>query len=185
MLLTKKYRTVVNVILFQMAWFSCVLLGSHWALLAVILILSVHFTVVVPLQQRWSEAVLLLMFALVGFVVECFFQLSGALVYGDAMWLPPLWLLLLWVMFASTCRYSMYFLSSRLWLAALFGAISAPLSYYAGASLQDGISLNASLAFSVMVIGLIWSIVFPMLLLFAVPAASSIVLAVSSSHNKN
>jgi hypothetical protein len=67
----------------------------------------------------------------------------------------------LWANFATTLNVSMRLLRSRLLLAALFGAIGAPLAYYAGARL-GAVDLVATLP-ALLAIGAGWLVLCPLL----------------------
>ncbi|MRT94989.1 DUF2878 family protein [Ancylomarina sp. 16SWW S1-10-2] len=104
----------------------------------------------------------------IGFVVELLYLQLGVLVRSDGSVLPPVWLLLLWVMFATTLFFSLSWLRTKLYVAAVCAAISAPLSYLAGTRLHDLMALNTSVFFSLLVIAITWAILLPILLCWLV-----------------
>ena len=81
-------------------------------------------------------------------------------------WLAPLWITALWAGFAATLLHSLAFLRGRRWLAALFGALGGPLSFYGGAQLGV-LSLGPSPGLALVVLALGWSIAIPALYAFA------------------
>jgi hypothetical protein len=163
------WRLVANIILFQVGWFSCLLLDTPWLYLVVILLLVVHIFGVVPHSSRLTELCLLAKVVLVGALLEVVYFQTHVLERTDGGTLPPEWLLLIWLLFATTFLHSLAWLRERLYLAAAFAAIAAPLSYYAGANVNAAVSLNESVVFSLLSIAVSWSLVFPLLLLWVVP----------------
>ncbi len=157
-----------NIVLFQMGWLACVLLPDYWFLVATALILSIHLLLIVPAGSRLDECFLLTTFFVVGFVIESIYLHSGIMLIAGNPLLPPLWLLLLWVLFATTCRYSLRWLSSRFMFAIVFAAIGAPLSYYFGVQLRQDVLFNPSLPYSLFMISASWAVVFPILLIYTV-----------------
>lgn len=122
---------VINAVLFQAAWFGCVLGGAQdvalWGLAAV-LALAVYS---LNAGTAGRDLVLASVAAAVGFLVETLWIRSGVLVYGDAM-MAPLWIVLLWVGVGLTINHSLSMFKRRPWLGGLLAAGSAPLSYLAG-----------------------------------------------------
>lgn len=45
-------------------------------------------------------------------------------------WVTPAWILALWTSFSLTFTQSLAYLQTRLWLAALLGAVGGPLAYF-------------------------------------------------------
>jgi hypothetical protein len=163
-MLIKNWRLVANFFLFQLGWFGCLLLNGFWPLLLVVSILCFHFGLLLPKSQWRSEIQLLLKVLCVGACIEIVYLRVGILVRLDGSLLPPLWLLLIWLLFAMTFNHSLLWLRNRLYIAAIFAAIAAPCSYYAGASMNSLMSLNSSTIFSLLSISLSWALVFPLLL---------------------
>ncbi len=172
------WRLVVNFILFQLGWFSCLMISSHWLFVIVGLIILIHFVVVVPKltpkHDRYLEAIFLTKVVLLGALLELAYLWFGLLVREDASLLPPLWLLFIWLLFATTVRHSLFWMHNRLPLAAAFAAVAAPLSYYAGANLNEMVSLHPNVLFSLSVIAISWAAVFPCMLYMASPKTSSV-----------
>jgi hypothetical protein len=86
---------------------------------------------------------------------------SGMLIDGVA---PP-WILALWALFATTLNASLGWLKNKLLVAALFGALGGPLSYWAGmrlGALQFAAPMAALIALS---IG--WGVMTPLLIMAA------------------
>ncbi|MGS2718229.1 DUF2878 domain-containing protein [Eionea flava] len=162
--LQNSWKLILNIGLFQAGWFACLLLPIGWSLGIVIAVLVTHFSVVVPHAKRGSECLLIGSVLIVGVLIESFYLWSHALVLVDGSSLPPIWLLFIWLLFATTFRYSLEWLRPKLILAAIFAGIAAPMSYLAGANLNASVSLNENIGFSLFLIGGSWAIAFPLMM---------------------
>ena len=107
----------------------------------------------------------LFIFALtIGFFFDGFLQLQQLIVYFNPGWpypLPPLWILVMWVIFAMTLNHSLKWMKGRVLIAMLFGLIGGPLAYLAGEKL-NAIILNSSSTLYILAIG--WAIITPLLM---------------------
>ena len=164
-----KWHLLLNFVLFQIGWFACLLLDNLLPLVVTAAILGLHFFVIVSPTHRRDEALLLLKVLCVGLLLEWVYLRMGVLVNLDGTVLPSLWLLMIWVLFGSTFRYSLAWIRNYVWLASLFASVAAPLSYYAGANLNDSVTLGDSLLISLGFIAVSWALVFPVLMKIALP----------------
>jgi hypothetical protein len=156
---------LMNFLLFQLAWFACVLGGAHgypwFGPLVVALIVAYH------LQRAHApgpELLLLTIAALIGTVFDSALVTSGWLTYPSGQWHPllaPYWIIAMWVAFASTLNVSLNWLKGRPLLSVLFGAIGGPLAYLAGAKL-GGVSFADEVA-AMTALALGWAMVTPLL----------------------
>ena len=117
--------------LFQLGWFGCVLAKHDWAVLAAVAIALLQYAL---LTQQKHEAVLLCIVVAWGFMQDAMLMHLHVFNIPQTSW-PPGWLLALWLLFGTTLTRSLRWFQSKLWLAALAGAIAGPLSYLAGARL--------------------------------------------------
>ncbi len=157
----------VNFALYQTGWFACVL-GAAWQLpwigcgIALALI-GIHFWLA---ADRGTEIRIAIAAAFVGFAVD-----SGQLWIGSfrfphgsiVEWLPPPWMTLLWMQFATTFRYSMKWLSQRYLRASLFGLLGAPAAFFAGERL-GAIDFLAPRALHFVILAVVWAIAVPLLI---------------------
>jgi hypothetical protein len=132
-------RRWLHVVGMQGAWFAAALsANTTWHLLgagANALVFGVHVATSGAVRRELLRGALALG---LGLAVELVHQHVGHLRVGQAgAWLPPLWLLSLWPVFASAFMtgHSLAWLRRRPALAALLGAIVGPLSYAGGARL--------------------------------------------------
>lgn len=156
---------VANALLFQAGWFAAVLGAAGdlpWiGVLAVAVVAAVHLA---RAARPLPELALLGLAVAAGAAFETLLVQSGWLRFEGGMiaaGTAPLWMVALWANFATTLNVSMRLLRSRLLLAALFGAIGAPLAYYAGARL-GAVDLVATLP-ALLAIGAGWLVLCPLL----------------------
>ena len=155
---------VFNVLLFQLGWFLCVLGGDQIALIAVPVILLLHLGYINDQAGEWK---LLVGMFLIGLLVDVTLVNSGVLLLSaNAGVLPPLWLMLLWPLFATLLNHSLAWFKSHLGLAAVSAAIAAPLTYMAGVRLSD-VTFFDPQWLALLVIALCWALAFPLALVLA------------------
>ncbi len=163
---------ISNFLLFQAGWFACVLLGDAWAVATTLTIVLVHCLWVVRFSEisvsRELSWILCVLFC--GLLLESLYFGAGILVRQDGITFPPIWLLCIWVLFATVIRFSLAWLRARLLLAAICAAISGPSSYYAGALMNVKVDIGQPIVFSLVFIGIIWLLVFPTLMFFSKPS---------------
>ena len=120
-----KHR-ICNAVLFQAGWFACILLPAHTALATTVLILLIHFKMT---ENYDRELLLVLGVGAIGYTMDSFASLFGLIDFspedGSLVYLVCVWLL-----FASTLNSSLKWISSKSHFAVIAGFI-APLSYYA------------------------------------------------------
>lgn len=155
----------INYALYQCGWLACIL-GAAWshpwlgtaagsATLATHIMLSC---------RRADELALALRVGAIGVAVESVQIASGTLSFDRGLvtaWLPPLWLVLLWMQFAGTLHFSMRWLTERRLGAVLFGAIGGPLAYF-GASRLGVVGLHPSVWPSLLVLSMLWALAVPL-----------------------
>lgn len=161
---------ILNYLLFQAAWFACVLgganghpwFGSGVALLVILLHLSL-----VPRPRR--EATLVVLVGLLGALLDSLLVSLGWLDFPSGQLLPgtaPHWIIAMWMAFATVLNVSLGWLRGRYRLAALLGGVAGPLAYYAGAEL-GGVQLGAEPWLALAGVGLNWALAMPLVILLA------------------
>ena len=123
----------LNAIAYQCGWLACVAGGNAWALPAGALILALHGWLVERSARGWA---FIAVAALLGLAMDLGWQQLGLLEFHGTLGagIPP-WLVVLWLLFATTFAHSLAWLHERLALGALLGAVLGPLSYVAGVEL--------------------------------------------------
>lgn len=162
-------RKVINVALFQAAWFAAVLgaaRGMFWlGPLAMVPTLAIHLALQ---ENRRGEVKLLLTAGMLGFFFDTIFVEGGVFTPLQHLFprpFSPPWMICLWLNFAATLNVSMAWLRGRYLLAALFGAVGGPLAYYSGAKLGATEALPTTTGMLLLAIG--WGIMTPLLVWLA------------------
>ena len=160
---------LVNLIGFNAGWFACVLsaaAGVPWAGLVGVAALVLLHLWMMPHPRR--EIALLAIAGLVGAVIDSIQMRAGIFSFpGYAMsWICPIWLIALWVNFATTFHVTGRWLKGRYVLAALLGALSGPMSYVAGAKM-GAIRLHPDALIATGALAVAWGLAMPLLVLVA------------------
>ncbi|MGX5218317.1 DUF2878 domain-containing protein [Pseudomonas sp. S9] len=156
-------KLIVNALLFQLGWFTCVFAGDSLWLLIVAGILAVHFF----WTSSWAaEGKLLISVFCAGSALDSFLLNLGVFEFSEPRTLIPLWLALLWILLASTLNHCLAWTAKPWWRASLLGAVAGPLSYYAGAQIAD-VRLPLGTAPTLLLLALVWALVMPVLHGFA------------------
>lgn len=154
---------IANAVLFQLGWLACVLGGNSLWLLLALAALVIHLRWI----SSWAaEGRLILCVVIVGTAVDSVLRYLDVFRFEDASPLIPLWLMLLWALLATTLRHCLAWSARPWWLASALGAVGGALSYYAGGRLA-GVQFPYGEAATLIVIGLLWAGLFPLLHLMA------------------
>ena len=111
---------------------------------------------------------LILVVAAIGYVVDSALVATEWIAYPNGALIPgtaPVWIVAMWVVFATTLNVSLAWLKRSLPLAILFGAIGGPLAYVAGAALGGLVFLRQMPALIALSLG--WAAITPLLLWIA------------------
>ena len=156
---------ILNFILFQLGWFVCILGAAYnYVYEAIFMSLVIIFLHLKVTKNNTNDLKLFIFALTIGFFFDGFLQLQQLIVYFNPGWpypLPPLWILVLWVIFAMTLNHSLKWMKGRVLIAMLFGLIGGPLAYLAGEKL-NAIILNSSSTLYILAIG--WAIITPLLM---------------------
>jgi len=154
---------ITNFILFQLAWFACVLGAAKampWAGVGVtLIILGWHFY---HAKQAKPEIALMLTALFTGAIFDQSMLTLQLIEYQAHGWntsLVPVWILALWLAFASTLNVSLAWMHDRYLIAVLFGAVGGPLAYLAAEKL--GAVTVSNSAYIALAIG--WGVITPLL----------------------
>lgn len=160
----------INFVFFQWGWwlclFSAVLQSSLLLSLTLIVFLGMHFWLIA--QNKKAELILILTCGLVGLIVDSALIVVGVFSFprDGAIQLAPPWLIGMWLLFGSTLIHSMRWALKKKWLAALGGAVFAPLSYRVGENFEI-LHFHLSSTASMLTLGLLWAILTPLILWLA------------------
>ena len=160
---------LINIASFYLGWFAC-LLGAtqNMPRLGALVMAALLVLHLVLAANRGQELRFILVTGLLGTCLDSLLMLSGLYTFTNhtLTWLCPVWLTTLWMGFASTLNHSMRWLHGRYGLASFFGAVSGPLSYYAGARL-GALTFVPAAEVTLTALAIVWSLVVPGLLWLA------------------
>jgi hypothetical protein len=98
--------------------------------------------------------------ATIGILADIVLTRSEIFIFPDHAFVP-LWLALLWLGFSTTLVRSLKFLNRHLLLAALFGAIGGPSSYFAGYRF-GAVEFGYELIPTLLLLAAIWACLLPL-----------------------
>lgn len=160
---------LVNVVLFQLGWFACVLGAAYGApFLGTAIGVGIATRHVLRAVRPGKELGLVMIAAAVGIVWDSALVMSGYIAYPNGILVAgfaPVWIVALWGLFATTLNVALRWLHGRMVLCALFGAVGGPLAYYGGAKLGALQLLDLPLALGAQALG--WALLMPLLVFLA------------------
>lgn len=159
-------RLVVNAVIYQCAWFACVMgaAARHPAIGIAVVAAAVLWHLRGAREPR-RELLLIGIAIVAGTFFESLLVASGwvrmepAVLVGS---ITPLWMVALWAAFATTLNVSLRALRRRYLLCALVAAVAAPLAYAAGVRLGALQWERAPAAVLLIAIG--WALLLPLLM---------------------
>jgi len=162
-------KILVNVVLYQLIWFFCVLGGNKGALAALPLLL-IHLVIS---NKRGADLKIMGFIFLLGLVVDGTLQQIGFFEFTIPGFPIPFWLMVIWLGLAITPHHSLAWLKNRPLLAAIFGALGGPAAYWAGARLGAA-SLSWPLMEALAFLALIWAILWTLVMYVSLISAQNV-----------
>ena len=161
-------RLTIGFVLFQGAWFACVLGAASGqgaqAALGIAAVVAVVALLVAWSDDRRAELRLIALALAIGVVWDSLLAHAGVVQYASPGPLPgwaPAWILALWALFAPMLREPLRWLHGRPVLAPLFGGVGGALSYAAAERLGACRFPDPTLALAVLGAG--WALIVPLL----------------------
>ena len=158
-----------NLTMFKAGWLAAVFAAA--ASLPILGTAAIGIAVAVHLWRSDAprdELLLLALAAALGFAWESLLVYTGIVQYGASGALAaiaPYWIVALWVLFATTLNVGMRWLRKNLLVASVFGALGGPLSFLAGE--KAGAVSFSDTSTALVVIGLGWAVMLPLLVRYA------------------
>ena len=161
---------VINFILFQLGWFACVLGGAYdQVIIGSLVVMSFIAFHLYKAAGPMRELTLLVIVLTIGFIYESIMVTLTLAQYEHGQVsaaIAPLWLILMWPLFATTLNISMRWLKNMAPLIiALIGAIFGPFAYLAGERLGAVVYDDTILSMSV--ISIAWAILLPLMVIIS------------------
>lgn len=164
-------KLLANIVCFQLVWMVAVGGAAHglwWAGPVAVVLFAAWQLPLSPAPR--ADLKLMIIIAGAGFVIDSALVLSGLLTFRTPVpwqFAAPAWIVALWAAFALTLNHSMEALKHRPLLAVLLGLLGGPLAYWVAARVWSAVELNASTLLSLSVIGVVWALITPLLLVLA------------------
>lgn len=166
-MLSESLSKVINIVLYQAGWFSCVLGAAYGfplgGALGAAALVGLHLLLT---DARKAEIQLAFCACLIGVLVDSLQQAAGLFTFKTdprwPVWLP-LWVFVIWAQFATLFRFALHWLSGRYLLGAFLGALGGPLAYWGGIRLGAA-SFGDNPLFTLVVLAVVWAGVTPLLL---------------------
>ena len=132
-MITRHFPVILNILWFQACWFACVMIGNQAAVVVLGLVICAYLLV----PHLRSEIWLLIAICVLGFCVDSILINTGVLQHSSGGFLPPLWLSVLWLAFATTINHSSKPVMNNKILFMLLALVGGPLCYKVGVELSD------------------------------------------------
>ena len=134
--MSSKLIKIINLIFFYLIWWGCILgIRSNCDYVGPILTLvfiAAHLKMVAELKK---ELILILCCGFLGLTVENLYLYFNFISYEGYLisksFMPPLWVVCIWIALAMTINHSMVFLKDRWIITVICGAIFGPACYFA------------------------------------------------------
>lgn len=155
-------KLIINALAYQAVWLSAILCGNPGAVAGCFIVLIL----LVTSECKGDDLKMIGFLLFLGLLVDGTLQQVGFFSFRGSGFPIPFWLLVIWLGFAMTIHHSLSWFKDKLLLAALFGGLGGPVAYWAGTRLGAA-SFNWSLPSSLLVLAVVWSLIFPAIMLFS------------------
>ena len=160
-------NNIINFCLFQVGWFVCIL-GAAWnyTYIAIAISIGILFLHLYLTDKNANDIKLSAIAATFGFIFDGIMHFNNMIIYnnpGVPYPFTPIWIVILWILFAITLNHSLAWLKGRTSLAILFGLMGGPLVYLAGEKLM-AVTIASPNTLIVLAIG--WALITPLLISF-------------------
>ena len=160
----------VNLLLYQFGWFACVLgaaFSRPWFGIVIALVLvGVHLWLA---SDRRIQCKILAFALAIGLIVDGLLLNLDVYSFPSGMYmsgLPPLWMSVLWIQFATTLRYGLHWLGGRYALSAILGFVGAPLAFLGGERIGAVLFMPPRIP-HLLILGTVWCFAIPLLIYVA------------------
>lgn len=143
-------KVISNILAYQVAWFASAWLHDYRAVIVSLILLAWIYYTEAWSKQRFKATVQCACF---GIGLDWVLMLSGVIEFSNnSSFILPLWLICLWIVFATTLTNSLNWLMHHPLIAGIVGAVFGPLAYFAGSKF-GALSISESFLWGV---GGIW-----------------------------
>ena len=159
-------RQLANFVVFETAWFACILGVAHgqplWGTAAVAAAIAWHVAIS---ARPATELALVAILGAIGFVAESLVVAQGHVAYPAGQpvaWLAPYWMVALWGEFGIALNVTLRWLKRRPLLAALLGVVFGPLSFLGGVRLGGARFVDEAAA--LVTLACMWALLMPLVM---------------------
>jgi Protein of unknown function (DUF2878) len=157
----------LSLIGYELVWFCAVIGAQHGLAWPGVIGMLVYAACQLGLARHYKADVSLMLTAVaMGFVLDGGLIRAGLACYASpwpSATLAPAWILAMWATFALTFTQSLAYLQTRLWLAALLGAIGGPLAYLGAARGWHVVTFADPIWHALLWLGIGWALATPAL----------------------
>ena len=159
-------RQLANFVVFEAAWFVCILGVAHgqtlWGTAAVVAAIGWHVAIS---ARPAAELALVAILCAIGLVVESLVVAQGHVAYPAGQpvaWLAPYWMVALWGEFGIALNVTLRWLKRRPLLAVVLGAVFGPLSFLGGVRLGGARFVDEPAA--LVTLACMWAVLMPLVM---------------------
>ncbi len=159
-------RQLANFVVFDAAWFACILGVAHgrplWGTAAVVAAIAWHLAIS---ARPATELALVASLCMIGLVAESLVVAQGHVAYPAGQpvaWLAPYWMVALWGEFAIALNVTLRWLKRRPLLALVLGAVFGPLSFLGGVRLGGARFVDEAPA--LITLAVMWAVLMPLVM---------------------
>lgn len=153
----KKLNTLINLLLFNIGWTACALGGNLTAIIITLQVLLIHLLIV---AEDFQELYFIALVSTIGLAADTLLFNTQMLSHPAYAHVPPIWMICMWPVFATTLKHGLSFFHGRFGLAAAAGFIGGILFYYVGIKLSE-VEMASSPLIVLAAIGVEWGLLFP------------------------
>ena len=150
--------SIVNIFVFQAAWFSAAILREQalWIMIP-LLLAHLYFS-----PSRRADFTLLMYLLPLALVVEAILLFGNIVIY-NSLWTLPIWMVLLWTHLILSCNHSLKWLQTTpiIWVVILGGLVG--VSSYAAGSNFGSMKIVVPQLHNLVLIGVMWAIIMPVM----------------------
>jgi hypothetical protein len=152
-------ETLLAIATFEIAWVLLILGHQSWWLYVALLMMLAYFIIEkIKLAPPQSVYLNRLYLTVVGVTADFLLSWFELIRFTESTYFIPIWLFLMWVLFAITFDQAYQWLANKSFFAALLGAVFGPAAYW-GASKISAVEILSPLIFTV-VSAVFWGILF-------------------------
>lgn len=153
---------ILNLCIYQIIWFLCVLWENLGAWLALpLLVLHLWLS---PYKKADLKMMALLLAG--GAAVDGALHFFGFIRFNVPALPIPMWLAVIWLALATLPHHGLSWLKGRPILSAILGAVGGALAYGAGVRMGAA-AFTGSWASSMLIFAVIWAVIFPAIMGYA------------------